>query len=381
MRTYRIIITGLIGSIPLPGLTYHYLQYVLGLRALGHEVHYLEHTGQWNYNLASDGMVAEGEGAAAYLHRVMEAHDLPDRWTFINHDGATFGVSGTRFRQLCESADLFINVTGANLIEPPYDRIPWKVYLDTDPGYVQFRAATGSQQDLKHLATHDAHASFGLNIHGDDCAIPTLGLRWHPTVQPIDMDLWTTDSLPDRRVCVTVMKWHTYDDVEHGGETYGNKSSELLRFMDLPRRTIVPLELAVLGSGPSDEFTSRGWHWRDARNINGSLDSYRAFLRGASAEWTVAKSAYVKSRSGWIGDRAATMLALGRPVILQSTGWEKHLPTGRGLLHFSTVDEAAEALDEVWANYDVHARCARAIAHEAFAAPTVLKRLLDDVVI
>ena len=38
----RIIVTGLIAQYPLGGVTWDYLQYVLGLSKLGHDVYYLE---------------------------------------------------------------------------------------------------------------------------------------------------------------------------------------------------------------------------------------------------------------------------------------------------------------------------------------------------
>jgi hypothetical protein len=63
-------------------------------------------------------------------------------------------------------------------------------------------------------------------------------------------------------------------------------------------------------------------------------------------EWSVAKNGYVKSDSGWVsglcllpGLRAACSRS-GHPVSRQCCG-------GRGLLAFSSVDEATEAILEV----------------------------------
>ena len=46
----RIIVTGLLGNYSLGGVAWDYLQYLLGFRALGHDVWYLEDTGAWAYN-------------------------------------------------------------------------------------------------------------------------------------------------------------------------------------------------------------------------------------------------------------------------------------------------------------------------------------------
>ena len=76
MTRLRVVVTGLIGSIPLAGLTMHYLQYVLGLRELGHEVHYLEDTGCWYYDAGSDAMIESAVEPVAYLSAVFDR-----RWT------------------------------------------------------------------------------------------------------------------------------------------------------------------------------------------------------------------------------------------------------------------------------------------------------------
>jgi hypothetical protein len=47
-----IIVTGLLAQHPtLGGATWDYLQYVLGAALLGHNVYYVEDSGQWPYNL------------------------------------------------------------------------------------------------------------------------------------------------------------------------------------------------------------------------------------------------------------------------------------------------------------------------------------------
>ena len=91
----------------------------------------------------------------------------------------------------------------------------------------------------------------------------------------------------------------------------------------------------------------------------------------------VAKNMYVRSRSGWFSDRSICYLASGRPVLAQETGFSKHHPAGAGLLAFSTLDEAAEGVDRIVADYDRHSRAARTIAEEHFDSDRVLRRLLE----
>ena len=102
----------------------------------------------------------------------------------------------------------------------------------------------------------------------------------------------------------------------------------------------------------------------------------RDFVRSSRGELSIAKSGYVLSRSGWFSDRSACYLASGRPVVAQDTGFGARLPTGAGLLAFSPVAEAADALERVDADYDFHATAARCIATDQLDSATVLADLL-----
>ena len=62
-------------------------------------------------------------------------------------------------------------------------------------------------------------------------------------------------------------------------------------------------------------------------------------------------------------------LALGRPVILQETGWTDFYPTGEGLLAFHDEASAAAALETVGRDPARHARAARDIAEKYLSAP------------
>jgi hypothetical protein len=91
----------------------------------------------------------------------------------------------------------------------------------------------------------------------------------------------------------------------------------------------------------------------------------------------VAKNLYVTSRSGWFSDRSACYLASGRPVLAQDTGLEHLLPTGRGLVAFSTLDDAVAGVEAIEADYERHCRAARELAQTHFASDVVLGRLLE----
>ena len=107
------------------------------------------------------------------------------------------------------------------------------------------------------------------------------------------------------------------------------------------------------------------------------MPAYQTYIRRSRGELSAAKHAYVKTRSGWFSDRSVCYLAAGKPVVVQDTGFGEWLPRGDGVLAFSTVNEAADRLERVNADYDVHSRAARETAKTVFAHDVVLPRLLD----
>lgn len=386
----RIVVAGLAGSLPLAGLTAHYLQYVLGSLELGHDVLYLEDTG-WYYDPWSREYVDEwsewsdrrsrGPRPPELLHRAFGDLGLGDRWTWVDIDGTAHGVTGHRLDEFLGSADVFLHVTGAGRMRDRYLDIPSRVYIDTDPGFVQARIARWQEPaDLQMLADHNVHATFGTLIGRAGCRVPDVGVRWHPTVQPVHLPLWPAlPPPPPGAPFTTVVKWQPYEVIEHEGVRYGMKDVEFLPYCGLPARASHPFELAMEGTPPLPEGELRrsGWRIVDSLPISRDLAAYRAYISRSFAEWSVAKQGYVAARTGWFSDRSAAYLASGRPVVLQSTGFEERIPTGEGLLTFATQDECLAAVEDVAGRYPLHTRRARELAVEYFDARRVLADLVD----
>jgi hypothetical protein len=75
--------------------------------------------------------------------------------------------------------------------------------------------------------------------------------------------------------------------------------------------------------------------------------------------------------------RSCICIFKGRPVLAQDTGLKGHYPTDRGLILFSTLDEARAGIDELVSNYSHHALAAREIAETIFDSDKVLRQLLS----
>src|SRR5207244_8652939 len=103
------------------------------------------------------------------------------------------------------------------------------------------------------------------------------------------------------------------------------------------------------------------WSLVKPREVASSPQHYRQYIQQSKAEFMVAKNMYVETRGGWFSDRSICYLASGRPVLAQETGFTQNYPTGKGLIAFSSLDEAKAGVDEICGNYVQHSKAAREI--------------------
>jgi len=241
--------------------------------------------------------------------------------------------------------------------------------------FTQIKLARPDRAFRDLVDAHNVHFSFGECLPG---TLPETGHHWIPTRQPIVLNLWRPET-SFRRLFTTVMNWASYGSERFNGHTYGQKDIEFSRFLDLPGR-IAPTEIEIAVRGTSkDLLRSKGWRVVPATQVCGDYESYRRHIESSMAEWTVAKNAYVKGSPGWFSDRSACYLAAGRPVVTEDTGFSVVLPCGEGLLKFSTIEEADDAIRRVEGDYQRHTVAARRIAEEFFDSSRVLERLLQAV--
>jgi hypothetical protein len=376
----RIVVTGLIAQYPLGGVAWDYFQYVLGLAQLGHEVYYVEDTGQWPYNPVEGGLGKDCAFNVEYLAGLMARFGLSERWAYrFPWQSQWFGLSDAKRRDVIDSADLLINISGTLERPEEYRQVRRLAYIDSDPVFTQVKLARGQLDFRKLVDMHDVHFSFGECLSP---AVPATGHHWRPTRQPIVLSEWR-QTTPRREVFTTVMNWTSYKPVVYGDQSYGQKDEEFMRFRELPS-LVAPtiLEIAVNAGKtrrtPRQLLAHRGWRVVDPAEVCPDLDTYRQYIESSKAEWSVAKNGYVVGKAGWFSCRSACYLAAGRPVAVQDTGFSVVIPTGEGLIPFNTLDEAVAAIHDIEAHYERHARAARALAVEYFDAGKVLTRLIDD---
>ena len=385
----RVVVTGLVATYPVGGVAWDYLQYVQGFAAIGCDVVYLEDTGQWFYDPAERTFTPDARAGAAYLATVLRQL-LPgreQRWAVRDAHGTLLGLDETAVRGACAGAELFLNLSGACWLRDGYRGARVLAYVDTDPCYSQAKLAAvdagvadaAVAESAELIRQHDVFFTLGEHVGQPDCAVPTAGVTWLPTRQPVFLSNWPVTPAPAGGAFTTVLSWSINPTPPVvGGRSYGGKDVEFARFLDLPWHTPERLEAAISGDAPRERLVAAGWSVVDAHGISATLDDYRRYIQGSRGEWSVAKNAYVATRSGWFSTRSAVYLASGRPAVLQDTGFSAHVPTGPGLRAFSTPEEAVEALAAVRADHGAACEHARAVAEQCFRAEDVCARLLAD---
>ena len=354
------------------GHTWVFLQYLLGFRRLGFDVLFL------------DWMTPEmGPGAEAsrYSRAVMERFGLQDHYCLMDAEGEA--ISGINRRHAIERTTaslLLININGFLADPELLGAAPRRVYLDIDPGFGQMWREQGLHDAF---AGHEIFVTIAEKIGRPGCRIPTCGLEWVTTRQPVVLDQWP--SRPGQGSAFTsIGAWRgPFAPIEFDGTSFGLRVHEFRKFAGLPKLTRQKFEIALeihdTEVGDRELLRQGGWRLLDPLAVAGSPDDYRDFIGRARAELMVAKGMYVETRGGWFSDRSACYLASGRPVIAQDTGLAGLYPLGDGLLAFHTLEEATAAVESVSADYSRHARAAREIAEAEFGSDRVLTALLERI--
>jgi hypothetical protein len=393
-----LVVLGMMGRMPVAGVTWQVLQYLEGFRRLGFVVYYVEDTGEWSYDPDRNTISDDPTYAVSSIGALMARYGFAERWAYRAVDGRVFGLSASELRWLLERAAILVNLTGATVLRAEHRRVPVRIYLETDPVLPQVEVAMGSAFYTDLLGGHTHHFTYGENIGQPDCGVPISRFDYRPTRPPVVLDWWSPPPTAAGPCFTTVASWRQAGkDVEWRGQRYTwSKHHEFLKIIDLPRRTAQPLELALAVRGQAGDgesgweprdaedadairlLTRHGWRVTNAMMLSREISPYRDYILASRGEFTVAKDQNVRLRSGWFSDRSACYLAAGRPVITQDTAFGKFVPTGEGLFAFTGMDDIVAALHTVNSDYDRHAQAARAIAETYFKAETVLAKLLDD---
>jgi len=284
------------------------------------------------------------------------------------------------FQNICSKADLFIVRSLAIPVwREEYDWPNRRIFIDTDPGFIQIRIINGDDELADTLAKCERLFTIGQRLGKSNCLQPTLDYQWLKTVFPIFLPSWNNAEPGANDNFTSIMQWHSYSEVEYLGRRFGNKELSFPPYFDLPEKTNQPIKLAFNGDQAIErKLKDHGWNIVSGWSTTYSPEQYQRFIQNSKAEFSIAKHGYVSMKSGWFSDRSTCYLASGRPVLIQNTGQADWLPEGDGVLMFDTPEEAIENIDLINENYEHHCRSARQIAENCFDSKRVLTKLLDD---
>jgi hypothetical protein len=363
------------------GAAWTRLSWTLGFHELGCRVFFVEQIGR-DTCVDDAGAVTTFERSAnlAYFRQIMERFGLAGSAALVYEGGEQ--VDGMAYAELLDvaaSADLLVNISGHLTLEPLLRRLRRKAYIDLDPGFTQFWDMADS--DGPRLAGHDYYFTIGENIGVSGCPIPTGGIRWHPTRQPIVLEQWpVTSGTLDR--FTTVASWRgPYGPIQYDGRTYGLKVHEFRKFLALPKLTGQRFEIA-LDIYPADQpdrdaLLQHGWRILAPRRVVPDPETFRRYVQTSGAEFSVAQGIYVVTWSGWVSDRTVRYLASGKPALVQDTGFSHRYPVGEGLVTFRTLDEAVDGAKRIRRDYSAHCAAAHALAETYFDSNIVLSQLIE----
>jgi hypothetical protein len=361
------------------GAAWTRLNYVLGLQKLGCDVYFVEQI-QRETCVDETGRTADFHNSAnlSYFRRITEQFGLASRAVLICGE-EVYGAAWGDLLERAEASMVLINISGHLNLQPLMQRIPVKAYIDLDPGFTQFWHACAKSPRLEG---HDYYFTVGENIGETSCCIPTNGIAWHPTRQPVVLEHWPVCREGNPNRFTTVASWRgPYGPIETGGRKLGSKVHSFRKYAAVPLQMAQQFEIALdIHNGDwrdRDLLRQNSWNLVDPREVAGEPCAFRRYIQTSGAEFSVAQQIYVETGSGWFSDRSVRYLASGKPVVVEDTGLRGRYEAGEGLLTFSNPEQAVAGVNGIARNYTAHVRAARQIAEAYFDSDKVLSELLD----
>jgi hypothetical protein len=357
------------------------LQWMLGLRRLKLDAVWLEFLPSTDDALADQSKIRN-------FQRQLRVHGLAGRYCLLyqkpvadTHDLDSLHCIGISKRELLErlgGPNVLLNL--AYSIQPPLlFKFERRIFCDLDPSEIFYWM---TKMEVGQSCHHEFW-TIGLNVHGDDCQLPKSALVWKTFYPLVDTKLFRLQSRQRSPKFTTVGQWYWGGAVEVAGEFPDlSKRFAFEPYLSLPARVLearFELAMNIAADDPEGErLRQLGWKIVDPHRVARSPHAYRRYLTSALAEFTAIKGVDVAWRTGWVSDRAAAFLALGRPVITEDTGAQHYLPVENGFCFIRSVAEAEGAVREVLHDWSRLSKQARHCSVEVFDSVKNLRRILDS---
>ena len=380
------------------------LQWMLGLRRLGVDAFWLE-------LLPATADPREDQSRIRKFQRLLREHGLKDSYCLLYQAPAndvhelggmqSIGMSRAELLQRLAGPNTLLNLSYS--LHPPFLlQFERRIFCDLDPSEI-FYWMTKMEMGQSH---HHEFWTIGLNAGAPDCRLPDpvaaslceasksprnsqrnptpptgRRLQWKTFYPLADTELLQPHPRPQSDKFCTIGQWYWGGGVEVDGQFPDlSKKFAFEPYLDLPRQVpSAQFELAMNLNSDDPEIKrlrNRGWRVVSPHTVARTPRAYRHYIAGATAEFTAIKGVDVAWRTGWLSDRAAAFLALGRPVITEDTGGGKYLPPEGGFYFVHDLETARAATREVLADWRRLSQQARSCAVEVFDSAKNLRKIL-----
>jgi hypothetical protein len=356
------------------------LQWMLGLRRLKLDAIWLE------LLPATDDPDAD-QARIDNFQRQLRAHDLAGRYCLLYQKPAAttheldamrcIGMSKRALLDRLAGPNTLLNLSYS--IHPPFLlQFSRRIFCDLDPSEIFY------WMTKMELGQSDHHEfwTIGLNVNGNDCQLPKSSLRWRTFYPLADTRLLRSQPRPRLSKFTTIGQWYWSGAVEVAGE-FPDLSKRIMfePYLGLPARVPEAQFELAMNISPDDPERARlqqlGWRVADPHRVARTPNAYRRYMARGLAEFTAIKGVDVAWQTGWVSDRAAAFLALGRPVITEDTGAARHLPRESGFRFIRNIDQAEEAVKEVLRDWPRLSKQARSSAVDVFDSEKTLRKILN----
>ena len=356
------------------------LQWMLGLQRLKLDAIWLE------LLPATDDPEAD-QARIDNFQRQLRAHGLAGRYCLLYQKPAAstheldamrcIGMSKRTLLDRLAGPNTLLNLSYS--IHPPFLlQFERRILCDLDPSEIFYWM---TKMELGQ-SSHDEFWTIGLNVKESDCQLPKSSLRWKTFYPLADTKLLQSQPRPRLSKFTTIGQWYWSGAVEVAGEFPDlSKRVTFEPYLGLPARVPEAQFELAMNISPDDPERARlqrlGWRVVDPHRVARTPNAYRRYMASGLAEFTAIKGVDVAWQTGWVSDRAAAFLALGRPVITEDTGAARYLPRESGFRFIRNIDQAEEAVKEVLRDWPRLSKQARSCAVDVFDSEKNLGKILN----
>ncbi|MEO7251012.1 MAG: hypothetical protein ABIW30_00205, partial [Arenimonas sp.] len=161
----RVVLGSYLVQFPLGGYLSWVLQWLVGLRDLGHEVVFVEKCTFRDscFNAQTNTMGSDPSYGLGIVSELLRDFGLGGIWCFVDVDGQYHGIGRTKMDELFRTADVFIDMGTHGAWEEEAGGAQVRVLIDGEPGATQIKMEQRLDSG-RSVPGYDFYYTVGQNI-------------------------------------------------------------------------------------------------------------------------------------------------------------------------------------------------------------------------